>query len=94
MFITLFVTILIIPSVGIIIWFFVSTIKAFNKFAGLDKSIREKLLLIEYYMAFVRNLSTEELIKVGKLSDEEIIKFNGIHDWNERIKTAREKISS
>jgi hypothetical protein len=82
-----------IPSVGIIVWFFVSTLKAFRKFDRLEKYVQEKLLLMEYYMVFVRRLSTEELMKVGELPEEEIKAFNEIHDWDERVKTARKKIN-
>ncbi|MDR3146727.1 MAG: hypothetical protein LBU21_10650 [Treponema sp.] len=90
--ITILTVAVLTPCIGIIVWFLVSIKKSFDKFNNLDKHIQNKLLLIEYYMIFVRNLSKEELILVGSLSAEEIIGFNKIHDSNERIKTARGKI--
>jgi hypothetical protein len=87
------VIILVILWVGIVIWFLVSTQIAFRKFNYLEKHVQKKLVLLEYYMVFIRRLSTNELIKIASLSDDEIIQFNGIHDWNERIKIARERIT-
>jgi hypothetical protein len=83
-----------IPSVGIMVWGFVSMITAFRKFNCLDKYIQEKLLLMDYYMAFVRRLSTEELVKFAGLPDEEIEELNEIEDMNECIRRAREKINT
>ena len=77
-----------------IIWIFASVMRAFKKFDGLDKDMRNRLLLVEQHMALVRNLTTEELIKVSLLSDEEIEYINTIHDYHERIQRAREKIAA
>ncbi|MDR2730843.1 MAG: hypothetical protein LBB81_08100 [Treponema sp.] len=89
--IVLFV-ILIALSGGVLGWFFISTRKTFNKINSLDTFVIDKLLLTEYYMVFARRFTKDELIKMSKLSDEEIKSFNKIHDVTEKIKTAREKI--
>ena len=89
--ITLIATIMAL-SIGIITWFFVSIVKALNKFNSLDNSVKNKLLLMEYYMVFVRQFKKDELIKISELPDDEIKYFNEIHDTRERIKTAMEKI--
>jgi len=73
-------------------WFFITTIKALNKFNCLDISVKNKLLLIDYYMVFAREFTKNELIKVSELPDEEIINLNKIHDIKERIKTAKQQI--
>jgi hypothetical protein len=80
-------------SLGIIIAFFVSIGRALKKFNCLDIHTRDKLLLLEYYMAAVRNLSKEELIVLGRLPDEEITPLNMIYDYDERIQTIRKKIN-
>jgi hypothetical protein len=89
--------VLLIPAVcslGVLIYFFVSIGRAFKKFNSLDSTVQRKLLFLEYYMAVVRNLSKEELIKLGTLPDEEIKQFNIIHGYDERIQTIRDKINS
>ncbi|GHV07133.1 hypothetical protein FACS189485_16920 [Spirochaetia bacterium] len=87
---TILLIILLIPSLGIIVWFFVSTKLAFDKFNGLDKNTQEKLLQIDYYMRFVRELSNEELEKLGKLSDEEIREYKSTEDISNYIKKIKE----
>jgi hypothetical protein len=85
---------LLIPAVcsfGVLLWFFISTGRALKKFDSLDPPIQDKLLLLEYHMAVVRNLSKEDLIKLSALSDEEIKYFNAIHGYDERIQTIRKK---
>jgi hypothetical protein len=86
--------ILLIPAVcslWVLIYFFVSTGKAIKKIDSLDPTVQKKLLLLEYYMAVIRNFSKEDLILLSTLSDEEIKYFNKIHGYNERIQTIREK---
>ena len=91
--ITIIFCILLIPSLGIVIWFIISTAKAFSKFNELDEYAKNKILLIEYYMVFIQRFSSEDIKNLSKLPDEEIKYFNKIHNINERIKMAREKIS-
>jgi hypothetical protein len=81
-------------SLGALIGFFISTGRALKKFSGLDAAVQGKLLLLEYYMAAVRNLSSEELALLGKLPDEEIKYFNTIYDYAERIGAIRDKIGA
>lgn len=75
------------------IWFFASTVKALKKFERLDEFTKNKILIIECYMVFMRYFSTEELIKISKLPEDEIECFNEIHNISERIKTARNRIT-
>jgi hypothetical protein len=86
------IIILLTLSCGIFGWFLISTLKVFNKINSLDIFVKNKLLLLEYFMVFARRFTKDELIKISKLSDEEIKSFNKICDVTERIKTAREKI--
>jgi uncharacterized protein YneF (UPF0154 family) len=86
------ILILVLCSLGVLIGFFVSTEKALKKFERLDSNVLNKLLLLDYYMAVVRNLSKEELIKLSTLSNEEIKYFNTIAGYDERIQTIRGKI--
>jgi hypothetical protein len=79
-------------SVGVLSWFFISTGRAIQKFNCLDSCVRHKLLLLEYYMAAVRNLSKEELALLGTLPNEEIVWLNAVHDYDERMQAIREKI--
>ncbi|MDR2482672.1 MAG: hypothetical protein LBD08_03470 [Treponema sp.] len=74
-----------------VVWFYISTLKAFKRFDGLDKNIKDKLSKIEYYMALVRDLTDEEMAKIGKLSDEEISYINS-KVFREQIETVMEKI--
>jgi hypothetical protein len=89
----LILLILVLCSVGVLVWSFVSTGRAVKKFDRLDSKVQEKLLLLEYYMAAVRNLSREDLIRLSELPDTKIQRFNMIHDYGERIQTIREKIT-
>jgi hypothetical protein len=85
---------LLIPAavlLGIIIWFFISTVRALKKFDSLDTTVQKKLLLLDYYMAAVRNFSKEDLITLSALSNEELKRLNTIHSYNERIQAMREK---
>jgi hypothetical protein len=91
---TVALLILAVCSLGVLIGFFISTGRALKKFDSLDSTVQNKLLLLEYYMAVVRNLSKEDLIKLGTLPDKEIKHFNAIHDHDERLKTMREKMNS
>ena len=77
---------------GCIVWFFISTLRAFRKFDSLDTAVQKKLLLLDYYMVAARNLSKEDLIKLSALSNEELKRFNKIHGYAERIQAMREKI--
>jgi hypothetical protein len=86
------IIILLVLSCGISGWFLISTQKAFSKINSLDIFAKNKLLLLEYFMVFARIFTKDELIKISKLSDEEIESFNKIYDVTERIKTAKEKI--
>jgi hypothetical protein len=79
-------------SVGVIIDFFISTIKAFRKYDGLDMEVQRKTGRIECYMALVRNFSKEELKKISELTDEEISYYNSIADYDIVIKKIKEKI--
>jgi hypothetical protein len=87
------IALLLALSVGILGWFLITVKKAFTKFNCLDISVKNKLLLINYYMVFIMEFSQDELIKVGGLSDDEIKELNTIRDTTERLKTAREKIN-
>jgi hypothetical protein len=86
--------ILAVCSLGVVIGFFVSTGRAFKKFDRLDAGARGKLLLLEYYMAVVRNLSSKDLALLGKLPDEEIKYFNMIYDYSQRLQAIRNKIAA
>lgn len=79
-------------ALGIVIIFFISIMKNLNRFNRFDINVQEKLLLLDYYMAIVRRLSNEELIKLSKLPNEEIEYFNSVHDMNIRIHSIREKL--
>jgi uncharacterized protein YneF (UPF0154 family) len=81
--------ILALCSIGVITGFFISTKRALKKFNRLDSNTQNKLLLLEYYMAAVRNLSEEDLTLFGKLPDEEIKYLNTIYDYEERIQAIR-----
>jgi hypothetical protein len=81
-------------SLGVVAVFFISTMKALKKFNGLDSPVQDKLLLLEYYMAVVRNLSKDDLALFSKLPDEAIQSFNMIQDYGERIQTIRKKITA
>jgi hypothetical protein len=81
-----------ILGLGALAWFFVSTGRAVRRFDRLDSSTRRKVLLLEYYMAAVRNLSREELTLLGTLPDEEIAWLNGVRDYYERLRAIRKKI--
>jgi hypothetical protein len=59
-----------------IIGCFIMLRKHFNKFDYLDPNIQRKSYLLYYYMAPVTQLTDEELIEFGKLSDEEIEECN------------------
>jgi hypothetical protein len=63
-----------------------------KKFDGLDISVQEKLSVIKYYMVAVRNLGREDLIKLSKLTEEELKEIDRIVDYNERVKAMKERI--
>jgi len=86
------IIILMTLSCGIVGWISLTTQKSFNKFDSLDISVKNKLLLLEYYMVFARRFTKHELVKMSELSDGEIKSFNRINDITERLKTVREKI--
>jgi hypothetical protein len=90
----LVLVILAVCSLGVIIGFLISTGRALKKFDRLDSTVQKKLLLLEYYMAVVRNVSKEDLIRLSTLPDEEISYFNTINGYDERIKTIKEKINT
>jgi uncharacterized membrane protein required for colicin V production len=78
-------------SAGIVITFFVSTLRAFRKFKSLNSGVQMKITHSEYYMALVRNFSREELNELGKLTDEEIEYFDTGRDAGLLKKENREK---
>jgi hypothetical protein len=55
-----------------------------GKFNNLENNVKNKLLILDYYMAAVNSLSKEELIKLGALEKEELEKINKITEYNER----------
>jgi hypothetical protein len=79
-------------STGIVISFFVSTLRAFRKFDSLDLNVQMKITRIEYYMVLVRDFSKEELNELGKLTDKEIEHFDTMRDMDLLKKENREKI--
>jgi hypothetical protein len=83
------ILIIITLTVGIFVWLLLTTREAFNKLNSLDSSVKSKLLLIDYYMVFARNLTRNELIKLSSLPDEKIKQLSKIQNITERIKTAR-----
>jgi hypothetical protein len=91
---TIVLSILGLCSFGIVIGYLVSVGMAIKKFDCMESTVQEKLLLLEYYMAVVRNFSKEDLIKIGKLSDEDLTYLNTIHLYTERIQTIKKKINN
>jgi hypothetical protein len=85
-------TVLAVCSLGAVVGFFVSTKRAVKKFNRLDSKAQSKLLMLEYWMAAVRNLSEDDLIGLSRLPDEEIRCFNTIYDYDERLRAIREKL--
>jgi hypothetical protein len=83
------ILILALCSRGVLTGFFISTGKAFKKFDHLDANVQNKLLLLDYYMAVVRNLSKEDLKNLSTLSDENIKYFNTINGYDERIQAVK-----
>jgi hypothetical protein len=79
-------------SLGIVITFLVSTLRAFGKFDSLDLNVQMKITHIEYYMVLVRNFSKAELNELGKLTDEEIKYFDIMRDMDFLRKENRKKI--
>jgi hypothetical protein len=88
------ITVLLVISIGIIVWSFVTIKRSFDKFDSLDTCARNKILLLDCHIAFARNFSKKELINLGSLGDEEIKKINSIQEYDERIKAAREIITA
>jgi uncharacterized membrane protein len=86
--------ILTVCSLGAVVGFFVSTGKTVKKFDSLDAKVQGKLLLLEYYMAAVRNLSEDDLIRLSRLPDEEIRCFNVIGDYDKRLRAIKEQIAT
>jgi hypothetical protein len=85
--------ILTVCSLGAVVGFFVSTGRAVKKFDRLDPKAQDKLLLLEYYMAAVRNLSEDDLIRLSRLPDEAIRYFNAISDYDKRLGEIRKQIA-
>jgi hypothetical protein len=56
--------------------FFISTGRALKKFDSLDAGTQRKLLLLDYYMAAVRGLSTDDLLLLASLPDEALRSLN------------------
>jgi hypothetical protein len=79
-------------SVVSISWFFIRTGMAFKKFNRLDKTVQSKLLLLDYYMVAVRNLSNDELIKLSALPGEALEYMNTLHQYDEQVKCMRENL--
>ena len=84
---------LVMPSMGIMVWFFISTATALSKFERLDKFVQKKLVFMDYYMYLVRLLTVDELIKIGTLSDEEMVNINRLRDTEKGLKLIKEKIN-
>ncbi|MDR1972780.1 MAG: hypothetical protein LBQ46_12770 [Treponema sp.] len=81
---------------GVFIKYFVTTIKAYNKFDNLDVTIQlkiAKIARIKNFKNLIRIFSEEELIKCGKLTDEEILYYSTIEDRDMLIQKIREKIN-
>jgi hypothetical protein len=72
--------------------FFVSILNAFKKFKSLDESVQKKLLFMDYYMYLVRQLTTDELLKMRTFSDEEMIYYNSLWDIEESLQLIKEKL--
>jgi hypothetical protein len=79
-------------SAGIVIEFFVSTLRAFRKFDSLNLNVQMKMARIEYYMVLIRNFSKEELNELGALTNEEIEYFDAIRDMDLLKKENRKRI--
>jgi hypothetical protein len=77
---------------GVIAHIVISTGRAFKKLNRLDIPARNNLVLIEYYMAAVRNFSNEELLKLSKLSEDERNIINVLDDYEKKLQTMREII--
>jgi uncharacterized membrane protein len=91
--ITILIIVLMIPSTGVIVWFFVSTLTAFKKFESLDESVQKKLLFMDYYMYLVRRLTIDKLKKISTFSDEEMVSFNSLRDIEKSLKLIKKKLS-
>jgi hypothetical protein len=79
-------------SLGAVAGFLVSTGRALKKFERLDAAAQGKVLLLDYYMAAVRNLSEGDLERLSRLPDDAIRWFNGIGDYDERLREMRAQI--
>ena len=55
---------------------FISTGRAIRKFGGLDAETRRKLLLLDYYMAAVRALPEDDLLRLASLPDGALRSLN------------------
>jgi hypothetical protein len=87
--------VLLIPatySLGVIIVFLISIAGAIKKFNRLDSDTQDKLLLLDYYMAAVRNFSRDDLIRLGRLPDKTLQRFNRIQDYDRRLRIIRRKL--
>jgi predicted RNA-binding protein with PUA domain len=92
----LFVKIIIIGCLmillGVLAYIVITTGIAFKKFNRLDMPARNRLVLIEYYMAAVRNFTNEELLKLSKLSEDKINVINKLDDYEKKLEAMRESV--
>jgi hypothetical protein len=86
---TFMLAILMIGSFGAVAGFFISTGRAIKKFKCLDSTTQGKVLLLDYYMAVVRNFSRNDQIRLGRLPDEALRRFNRIQDYDKRLRVIR-----
>jgi hypothetical protein len=84
--------VLTICPLGAIAGFFISTGRAIEKFKSLDSDTQDKLLLLDYYMAAVRNFSRGDLIRLGRLPDKTLQRFNRIQNYDRRLRIIRRKL--
>jgi hypothetical protein len=77
---------------GVLAYIVITSRKAFKKFSRLDTAARNRLVLIDYYMAAVRRFSNEELLKLSKLSEDAINAINLLDDHEKKLRAMRESI--
>jgi exopolysaccharide biosynthesis protein len=79
-------------GLGVIGYIVITSRKALKKFSRLDTAVRNKLVLLDYYMAAVRRFTPAELHKLSKLTDEEINAINKQEDHEKKLQAMRESI--
>jgi hypothetical protein len=88
----IFMTVLLIMIIIYISITLIKLVTNIGKFNNMENDVKNKLLILDYYMVAVNNLSKEELIKLSALQKEELEKINKIIEYNERVKAMKEKI--